>query len=48
MQEVGELDQILGWETGQVPKALAELAKRQGLLEDAEVESCWMIPALHL
>ena len=41
-----EEDQLRGWETDQAPKGLEELARRQGLPEDAEVES-WMILTLH-
>jgi len=39
--------QPLGLEIGPAPRALEELARRQGLPEDAEVESRWMILALH-
>ena len=34
---VDEEDQLRGWETDQAPKGLEELARRQGLPEDAEV-----------
>ena len=41
------MDQLRGWETDQAPKALEELARRQILLVDAEVESRWTILTLH-